>query len=715
MTEHPAIKVAISSDFLKAFARIPGAQQKKVREFVDRFQKDPTAPGMNYETIRNCIDPNLRSARIDQTYRAIILKPAVGNVYMLLWVDKHDDAYQWASRRKWVIHPDTGGIQVLQVADDDIATGALPAVPAATAEIGRSRIFNNFKERQLRRLGVPDELMAAVRGVCSETAFERMEGILPQEAFESLYLLTAGFSYEEVLQEYERDHQKAVDPSDFVEALDNLDSQRRFKVVEDALELQELLSAPLEQWRVFLHPCQRRVVELQANGPVRVLGGAGTGKTVVAVHRAKWLATRVFASPRDRILFTTYTRNLAADIQEYLRAICPADVLKRIDVLNLDAWVSGHLKKSGYASTIAIDEQLWRPLWENALNLKPAEYDLGDAFYRDEWNQIIQAQGISTLADYIKTTRAGRGRRLSREMKKAVWAVFQEYRALLGEHNIKEIPDAYRDCRQLLADQGDVLGYKTIVVDEGQDFGPEAFKLLRQMVPEGANDLFIVGDAHQRLYGHPVVLGQCGIKIQGRSRKLRVNYRTTDETRKFATAILRNISVDDLDGGADSNNGYRSLTHGPAPVLSVCSSQQEEALKLKNIIERLLAEGASASGICLVCRTNQLVEHYERLLREFGYKACRIVSHAAHQQVDDGIRLATMHRVKGIEFDHVIVASVNEGIIPLSQAVDNLDNEIARQEAIAKERALLYVSLTRARKSAYLTTSGTPSPLVTST
>jgi superfamily I DNA/RNA helicase len=700
MSEHPAVKVAISADFLKAFSRIPQAQQKKVREFVDQFQNNPASSGLNYETIRGCVDPNLRSARIDQTYRAIILKPQSGNVYMLLWVDKHDEAYIWAVKRKLIIHPETGGIQVISVEEHDPVS-----VEPATIKKSAEKTFAAYKDRQLRRLGVPDELMSMVRNVDSEPALDQLENVLAQEAYESLFLLASGFEYEDVVREYERDVEKQIDTHNFVAALDNLDSQRRFKVVEDALEMQELLNSPLEQWRVFLHPSQRRLVEKSFNGPVRVLGGAGTGKTVVAVHRAKWLATTIFNQSADRILFTTYTRNLAADIQEYLRAICSSEVLKRIDVINLDAWVNGYLKKNGYDATVAVVEDQWMLFWQDALNQKPDAYDLSDVFYRDEWDQVIQAQGITTLAEYFRASRVGRGRRLSREMKKEIWPVFEEYRALLSENNIRELADAYRDCRQLLAEQGEVLGYKTVIVDEAQDFRQEAFELIRQMVPETANDLFIVGDAHQRIYGQPVVLGRCGIKILGRSRKLRINYRTTDETRNFATKVLMGLPVDDLDGGEDSNKGYKSLTHGPSPQLFSCASLAEEESRILAIIKQLQVSGALLSGICITCRTNQLVAQYAAFLERSDIPYSRIETHATHNQSSDGVRLASMHRVKGIEFDHVIVAAANDGIIPLDVAMDRQDNAVACQEAEARERSLLYVSLTRARKSAFVTSS----------
>ncbi|NCC60075.1 MAG: DNA helicase [Verrucomicrobiae bacterium] len=705
MNKESTIRVAISADFLKAFARIPGAKQKKVREFIDKFQNNPTSPGVNYERIHACKDHNLRSARIDNDFRAIVLAPSDGDVYMLLWVDKHDDAYSWAEQRRLSIHPETGGIQILLV---DEQQAAVPDVEQAST----FGLFDEYKDRQLRRLGVPDAMMSSVRAVASEQGLDSLQNILPQEAFESLYLLFSGFNYEEVVREYEREVQVDVDTENFSEALDNKDSQRRFKVIEDALEMQELLNAPLEQWRVFLHPVQRRFVELPANGPVRILGGAGTGKSVVAIHRAKWLVSHVFIKNNERILFTTYTRNLAHDIQKALRSLCSTEELKRIEVVNLDAWVAGYLKKNGYEAFIDFEGSKRNPLWSDALNMKPAEFDLSYAFFRDEWEQVIQAQGISCMQDYLKVSRAGRGRRMNRKMRKAVWPVFEEYRALLNENNIWEKEDAYRECRLLLEKQGDVLGYKSILIDEAQDLSAEAFKLLRQMIPPGAHDLFIVGDAHQRIYGHPVVMSQCGIKIQGRSRKLRLNYRTTEETCRYATAMLCNIPFDDLDGGQDNNVGYKSLTHGPTPVVNIAKSAAEEGDYILSIIRQLEAEHIPLETICLTARTHALIEEYSRRLEQNQIPYFEITAHSTDDQTQNGIRLATMHRVKGIEFDHVIIASANDSIIPLAAALDAQDNHQADQEAEAKERSLFYVALTRSRKSTFITAYGTPSPFL---
>ena len=295
-------------------------------------------------------------------------------------------------------------------------------------------------------------------------------------------------------------------------------------------------------------------------GPVRVLGGAGTGKTVAAMHRAKWLAMNVFAGKNDRILFTTFTRNLAADIRENLAKICPQEALARIEVVNLDKWVSDFLKRNGYSNVIDYGQRI-NPLWEKALVLAPSELGLDLHFYREEWERVVQPLALSSLSEYIKAARVGRGVRLSRKDRLAVWPVFEDYRALLNENGLREAPDAMRDARLLLENKGDILPYKAVIVDEAQDMGPEAFRLIRQMLPgsERKNDLFIVGDAHQRIYRYKVVLSQCGVNVRRRSRKLRINYRTTEETRRWAMRLLEGLSVDDLDGGLNEQKGYKSL------------------------------------------------------------------------------------------------------------------------------------------------------------
>jgi len=704
------IQVAISDEFLEAYSRISRNRQPRVRSFIEKFKSDPKSPGLNYEKIVDARDPNLRSVRVDQQYRAIVLKPPTGNVFMLLWVDNHDDAYRWAKNRTCQIHPDTGALQVVDVveAEHQQEAGGLQA----DVDTG---LFREYRDRELVRLGIPQGLLPSVRSIQSEADLETAESWLPEEAAEALLMLAAGFSKEEVYAELVQpvlDEQ--VDTENFAAALSQADSKRRFVVVDDDQALQEILSSPLEHWRVFLHPSQRKLVQIQANGPVRVLGGAGTGKTVVAMHRAKWLAENVFTASSDRILFTTFTRNLAIDIKENLRKLCPAELMKRIEVTNIDAWVSRFLKQHGYEFDIAYGERL-EAAWENAINVADASLGLTDQFYQEEWDEVIQAKGIEEVGDYVRADRTGRVERLPRQRRAKVWPVFEEYRSQLNSRNLREFADATRDARLLLESLGDTLPYRAVIVDEAQDMSAEVFRLIRQMIPVAdapkPHDIFIVGDPHQRIYGKRVVLSHCSIDIRGRGRKLRINYRTTEETRKWAIGVLRGLSFDDLDGGEDSQKGYRSLMHGPKPTIWEFASYQDEVQAITTRLNALLDKGAVAEDICLVCRTNSLVKQYEGALMSAGHEVYCVRRNASEDRKHEGIRLATMHRVKGLEFDHVIVAGVNDGVVPHTKAVyGNAPLKSKRREEL--ERSLLYVAVTRARKSALITCSGKPSSLI---
>ena len=703
------VKVAISSDFMNAFSAIPKKIQGKVLEFITKFKNNPMSSSINYEKISHFKDPTLRSVRIDQTYRGIVKKPDTGNVYMLLWVDHHDKAYDWAKNKKCKINPETGSVQVYDVDENQLAAAEKDILPS---EKYQESLFASVHDRHLLKLGVPKELLPMVRNIFSEEQLDQVVGQFPTEANEALTALAAGYTLEEVYREFDKtiDKETQIDAEDYEAALENLDTKRRFFVVEDDLLLQEILEAPLEKWRVFLHPSQRSLVERNWNGPVRVLGGAGTGKTVVAIHRAKWLIENVFKDEHDKILFTTFTRNLAADIQENLSKICSDKLMRRIEVVNLDRWVSGFLRKNGYIYDIDYGKRT-QPLWEKALTLSPPELSLDDTFYREEWERVIQPLTITSFSEYLSASRVGRGVRLSRQNRKAIWPVFEEYRLLLNENNLREVDDAMRDACALIHNKGDVLPYKAVIVDEAQDMSVQAFRLIRQMVSGGEqkNDLFIVGDAHQRIYRHKVVLGRCGINIRGRGKRLKINYRTTEENRRWAVNLLKGVSFDDLDGGLDDQKGYKSLFHGIVPKVEHTTSFQSEMDFILKYLDQIEQEGDSISEVCLVARTHDLLKQYEGVLK-FKEKDIYFIKRSeAEDRKKGGIRLATMHRVKGLEFDRVIIAGVNDGIVPLEGEWTKTNDSVIQRENETHERALLYVAATRAKKEVIVSCFGKPS------
>jgi hypothetical protein len=688
-------KIALSDDFLKSFAAIPRDRQQAVLKFVAQFRQNPRASGINYETIHDAADPNMRSVRIDQALRGIVLKPVSGDVYCLLWVDRHDDAYRWATTHRVAIHPDLGSIQVFAV--EHVAEVAKDLVGTQSAGANAPKgLFDNLKDFEVRRLGVPEEILDRVRLVVTEDDLEALQRHLPDDAFEALYLYAAGDSYDKVIADREA-ASGVVDPNDFAKALEQDASRRHFLVITDDSDLDALLAAPLERWRVFLHPSQRRLVERDWSGSMRVLGGAGTGKTVVAMHRAVWLARKYNGLSGKPVLFTTFTRTLAEDIRSHLASLCTPTELDRIAVTNIDQWALGLLRRFGYQHEILYDEARRREFWRQALTRAPAGNTFPSPFFRAEYERVILTQGCETADDYMHASRIGRGGQLGRSQRKALWPVFAEYRAQLHGANLREPEEAFRDARVLLLSEKDSLGIRSVIVDETQDMSAAALALLRAALPPGENDIFLVGDAHQRIYRHKVVLSKVGIDVRGRSRRLRVNYRTTDEIRRWAVAQLEGCEVDDLDGDVDSLKGYRSLTHGEPPEIVSLPDSMAEAARLETIFGELKAENVASASICLVCRTNDELDHYQQILESNGTKTLKLDRNTSDDRALEGVRLATMHRVKGLEFDVVIIAGYKS---PKYYA-----EEFSREEdagvigdTLLNERCLLHVAATRAKR-----------------
>ncbi|TKB47997.1 DNA helicase [Ferrimonas sediminicola] len=703
MTATPTI--GMSSEFLTCFSKLPKTQQKKVEQFVAKFRDNPESSGINFERIQQARDKRMVSVRIDKTYRGIVLKPDVGNVYLILWVDHHDKAYDWAAKHRVEIHPATGSIQLFNAEYSEQEATPVPS-SVNTSEIP---LFAAYKPEQLIALGVPESLLSAVTKVTNESELEALDRVLPAEAYEPLFLLAAGEPYEELLAEYNPAANETIDTEDFVGAITRAASQRNFHVVTDDLELQKMLNAPLEKWRIFLHPSQRRLVEGHAKGPQRVLGGAGTGKTVVAMHRARWLAQQLDPASNDKVLFTTFTKNLALDIEANLKKLCSKEELARIEVINIDAWIARLLKRYDYQLQVVYEnDDHRRDCWDKAMALRPEELSFPDSFYEEEWRLVVQAQQLRDRPDYLKASRVGRGTRLSRVERAKVWPVFEQYRNLMAMAQLRDFQDAMHDGIKLFQKGPLTLPYKHAVVDEGQDIGSAAFQLLRTVIPEGANDLFIVGDGHQRIYRHKVVLGRCGINIRGRrSKKLKINYRTTEETKRFAMAVLQGVKVDDLDGKTDSNQDYLSLAHGEQPQVHTFSDFKTELDAIVEHIRALTNDGVAEHAICVVLRTNNKCDKYQGGLEARGISVVQLQSNRSDTSLEQSIRIATMHRVKGLEFQYLVIADASAGTVPLDFIRSN--DPVEQREQDLNERALFHVAATRAMKGLMVTSVGKPS------
>lgn len=720
----PRLTVALSNDFFKAFGRLPEKARGKVATFISRFRDNPRSPGLNYERIEGGKDPFIRSIRVDQEIRCIVRAPDEGNTYVLLWIDKHDDAYQWARRRTCHVNRVSGALQVVDVEAAEMAVGdaiaaavsealanQAPVVQPVQAQVGS--LFAHCSDDQLMLLGVPEALLPAVRAVSDEEALSRLIEWVPQDCVDGLILLADGKPIEAVIEELERQRPAAIDPSDVAAALDTPESKAEFLVITDDDVLEAMLSAPLERWRVFLHPSQRRLVERQWSGAVRVLGGAGTGKTVVAMHRARWLANELIQSNAPgRVLFTTFTRNLATDIRANLTKICSPEELQRIEVMHLDGWVMNFLKGQGLQVRVFNDEAR-DSCWSLAMDVADTSLGLDERFYREEWKDVVLAQGCRSRDEYLMARRVGRGTRLSRPQRAQIWPVFDAVRAEFRQRGLWEPEEAKQIAADLIRKADRPPLYAAVVVDEAQDLDVASFSLLRALVGEPrANDLFIVGDPHQRIYGKPLVLSRCGIDIRGRARKLRINYRTTEETRAWATAVLHGVEFDDLDGGRDPASDYRSLLHGDQPLVQGFEDPAEEQRFLVNTLRQLREGQSSLASTCVTARTNKAVETLNGLLQAEGFTTRVINADESDDPSDPALRLATMHRVKGLEFDQVFLPGLDASQMPLQVELNKRPDVLSRELFEQQERSLLHVAATRAKKRVVVSYSGKPSPFI---
>ena len=688
-------KVALSQDFLLQLPKLPSNVQAKIMKWAFLFQTDPKSPSINYEKIHAAAESNLKSVRIDQDWRGIVFKPDVGDVYVLLHVDRHDPAYRWAERRKLTINPVTGAMQMVVI--EEVASDLVEAPPVKVAKPTQTdALFSGLSDHELMSLGLPREMLSNVRKINIEADLDAIQSILPVEAYEGLFLVAAGDTVDQVLISRETRVDQKIDTDDFVAALEKPESLSRFVVVQDDQAMQAIMNAPLAQWRIFLHPTQHKLAMGDRSGPVRVLGGAGTGKTVLAMHRAKWLAEHRTVDGQ-KVLVTTFTKNLALDIEDNLKSMCSKDTMAKIEVRNLDAWVHAYMRSNKLEHRIVYgrSSDAAAQAWQAALATKDGSLGLMDDFYEQELEQVILAQGLTTLDEYRTARRTGRGVVLSRSKRDAVWPVFEEYRGQLASRKLKEVDDAYREVAAFMTKELEagkkMPAYSAVVVDETQDLGPQALKLLRAIMPAGNNDLFFVGDGHQRIYArNRAAMSKCGIDIRGRSRKLYLNYRTTDEIRKQAVALLEGCEIDNLDDGHDETKRYKSLSHGPSPLMVTFKGIEQATEKALELSRNWLSQSGEtgSTSTCVITYSKDVRDASAKVFAKAGLKTVLIDENHNLSSSEETVYFSTMHRAKGLEFDQVIVISPSEYL------GDPLETD--------SKRKLIYVALTRAKKDAAL-------------
>lgn len=684
----------IDKDFFFEFGKLEKPVQDKVREVFGKFTA-ATHTGLHLEKVNNAQDPRMRTIRIDQFWRGVVLAPQTGDAYLLLKVLPHDDAYQWAARHRATVNTAIGVVEIRNATAIDEQPVTVPA--------DTTPLFADVSDADLTRLGVDAQVLAFARTLTTADQLESARTMLPEAQYDVLYALAAGYTPEQVWQEMPPPPQTGIDPEDVVTAMAR--SPQRAVLVTGPDELMEVFAYPFALWRIYLHPTQRRVAYGSFSGPARVMGGPGTGKTVVALHRAHHLAQRTRAD--KAILLTTFTKTLAGSLEDGLRILVEDDeIRRRIDVRHIDQVAYQIVSREHGRLPVLRDTDetaRWRQI------IYDQRLDLTEAFLAAEWRQVILAQGITSLLDYQAARRAGRGARLGSLQRERVWDAVTAFTDRLTADGVWTYETICLEAARML-ESADVKPYKHVIVDEAQDLSPWQWRLLRAAVAPGSDDLFIAGDTHQRIYSNRVTLRQVGVDIAGRAYRLKLNYRTTAEILAWSIGLLRDEPVDDLDGNLDDLTGCRSDVHGPWPTTKGCPTRQAELGQLLTQVRAWLDRGVEPDQIGVAMRSNMPVDETVQALRQAGIPA---MSLAKQSSFDDKVAVGTMHRMKGLEFRCVAVVGVSDHAVPSASAVTPADvDPVAHRLDVQRERSVLFVACTRAREELLVSWHGNPSPFL---
>lgn len=649
----------IADTFTASLARLTGAEQKAAKTAAFDLQLDPASPGLRFHRLERAKDANFWSVRVTNDLRLIVHKTA--SSLLLAYVAHHDDAYGWAERRRIERHPTTGAAQLVEVREriEEVAI----TVPRAAADVPQERyyppLFQALSQDDLLGIGVPPDWLEAVRNVTELTVFDLADA-LPEEAMEALIAyVTTG----------ELQPAAAVDAD--TDPFDHPDAQRRFRVLDNVEELARALDYPWEKWTVFLHPAQRALVDKSYGGPVRVSGSAGTGKTVVALHRAVALARR---EPQARVLLTTFSDPLAAALAVKLERLCGNEpsLTSRITVRALPG-VAADLYAALFGPPVIAAPETVRDL------LAAADAPFAPRFLWGEWCDVVDAWQLASWEDYRDVSRLGRKTRIGGKQREVLWAVFERVRAGLAQRGLVTGPQVFgRLTGHFAATQP--APFDHVVVDEAQDLGVAELRFLAALAGARPEGLFFTGDLGQRIFQQPFSWKSLGVDVRGRAQSLRLNYRTSHQIRSQADRLLPG-AIADVDGNSDSRTGTISLFDGPPPRIEVFDGPRAEIEAVGLWLLERLEDGVEPAEIGVFVRSEAQLGRARSAARDAG----------------EEVTVGTMHQAKGLEFRAVAVMACDDEVIPLQERLETLGDDADLAEVYDTERHLLYVACTRAR------------------
>ncbi|GAA2629872.1 ATP-dependent helicase [Streptomyces spororaveus] len=743
-------------------------------DFCHDFRKNPSLPGFQLKKLKG--DSRIWSARVNQSYRALLAPTGVDadgtESWLVIAVRHRKDVYE---ELQVAVNRVTGEIEFVDLAvvgDSALRRAGItltPAEPDATeppAEPAPSpaaepeepqaapALLAAYTADQLRELGVAEQLIELALTVTDSPELDQLVEGAPLLSKDILYGLAAGMDIDEVRKEITQPVELGHEPDlgDFAAAL----TRTKVTAVDDAVQA-AIDEGDFRAWKVFLHPTQERIVRRHYNGPARVSGGPGTGKTIVALHRVKHLVEQMPPGHGKPILLTTFTKNLTTDLRLRLASLIEPELLARIEIAHIDqlaARVLGENTAPGRGRQRVYDNVALNEMRQLLAELDDRRWE--PEFLLEEWEQVILGQSVPTRSAYFQARRAGRGRSLTRPERNHIWKLIEQFTARLDKLGVEtwgqaseraarfEIERAakIRARREYKEEVGGkdlihrdnssgmrYLGYRYrhIVVDEAQDLSPAHWKMLRAMAdPDLPNDMFIAGDTHQRIYDHQVALGALGINIRGRSSRLTLSYRTTREILADALRVVeprnsgQKVGYDDLDDGTDNLAGYRSVLHGPAPSFTPYETWDAELAGLATTLttwrdDLSTDENGSPrdpSGHIAVCVADRdmVSQTMYYLITKAGITCAELTKDGP--KGDGEVHVGTMHRFKGLEYQRLAIVGASDGIIPRTHVIDRYRTEdpprYEREQR--KARSLLFVATTRARDALNISWHDRPSP-----
>ena len=684
----------ISNTFQSSLNKLSAQEQKAVKTSAFDLQIGLSGNSTKFHKISRSKDPNFWSVRANNDIRIIVHKTAAS--ILLCYVDHHDDAYKWAERRKIENHPITGAAQIVQVRelveDENISVPKFSTIIEEKNQTLPS-IFKEIKKEQLLSIGVPEEWLDDVL-IANEESFLNVAEYLPQEAAEILLEVASGnISFIQAVQQSKNilaQQSKQFQNKGFEHA----DAQRRFRIIEDIDELAIAMEYPWEKWTVFLHPSQRFFSNQSYNGPASIAGSAGTGKTVVAIHRAVALH---YKYPLNKILLTTFSKALANAMNIKLQRLAGknSSALDKIDVLHMEGVACELMQKKGNQPNIVSDSQLQYFFKDACEKLEISQFETG--FLMAEWEHVVDSWQIKSWESYRDVKRLGRKTRIGGPQREKLWSLFDFVWKIITTKELTTWSSVFNDLSKIASTE---LKYDNIIIDEAQDISVAELKFLANIGGNKPDGLFFAGDLGQRIFRQVFSWKSLGVDVRGRSNILKVNYRTSHQIRQKADKLLPK-EISDFDENEESRKGTISIFNSMPPEICVVENLKEESLRISDWINQQIKSGILASEIGIFVRSKKELKRAENAIIKSGQNAFRITS--KFEENKTAVNYGLMHIAKGLEFKSVVVMACDENILPQQERLERVTDSSDLEEIYNTERQLLYVACTRARESLLVT------------